>query len=51
MLATAIDPAGADTETANGVLYPGSSKQGKARRASVGSKCVNAYQRPPSATR
>ena len=51
MFASATDPAGTEIATANGVLQPGSSKQGNARRASVGSNCVNAYQRPPSCTR
>jgi hypothetical protein len=51
MLATATMSGGTATATENGVFQPGSSKHGKARRASVGSNCVNAYQRPPSSTR
>ena len=51
MFATATMSGGTEIATVNGVLQPGSSKHGNARRASVGSNCVNAYQRPPSCTR
>ena len=50
-LVTAGMPFGVSMERSKGTLKLGSSKQGKARRASVASNCVNAYQRSPSLTR
>src|SRR5438105_140752 len=42
----AVSPLSATTEMSKVALYAGSSKDGKARRASVASNCVTAYLRP-----
>src|SRR5579859_830185 len=51
MFEKAVIPGGTFTAMSNGVLSPGSSKQGNIRRAHVGSNWVNAYQRSRYSTR
>ena len=48
MFDTAVVPVGMRSVSCHGTLYEGSSKQGNARRASVVSNCVKAYQSSPS---
>ncbi len=51
MFDTARSPCGAVMCTSNETFWLGSSKHGKARRASFASNCVNAYHLSPSFTR
>ena len=46
MLPIAVSPAGCTSSIAKRALNSGSSKQGKARRASAASNCVAAYRSP-----
>ena len=50
-LLTAVCPVGVRKVTAKGVLKPGSSKQGKAERASIDSNWLQPYQSGPTLTR
>ena len=45
---SAVDSRGTRSHNRHGALYAGSSKQGNARRARVGSNCVIAYHASPS---
>src|SRR4030095_14867519 len=48
VVATATRPAGTRSVRSHGVLNPGSSKHGNARRAESDSNCVIEYHAPPS---